>query len=161
MKDGARIDLTALLRETALDLGILALEKRIDLAYADTGQALPVVGNEIMLHELFANLIDNALRYTPEGGRVNIFAAIEGEMAQITVSDNGPGIAAASRAAMFKRFHRRLDRAGGEGSGLGLAIVHQICVAHGGTVTLGDGASGYGLAVIVRLPISASEPLKP
>lgn len=154
MKDGVRLDLAALLRETALDLGVLALEKRIDLAYVDTGRAVPVIGNEIMLHELFSNLIDNALRYTPEGGRVDIAAAVEGDMARVTITDTGPGIAPAARAAMFQRFHRRLDRGGTEGAGLGLAIVHQICVAHGGTVELGEGAGG-GLAVSVRLPVSA------
>ena len=64
MKGGVRLDLAALLRETALDLGVLALEKQIDLTYADTGRAVPVIGNEVMLRELFSNLIDNALRYT-------------------------------------------------------------------------------------------------
>jgi two-component system sensor histidine kinase TctE len=156
MKDGVRLDLAVLLRETALDLGVLALEKRIDLAYADTGRAVPVIGNEIMLHELFSNLIDNALRYTPEGGRVDIAAAVEGDMARVIITDTGPGIAPAARAAMFQRFHRRLDRGGTEGAGLGLAIVHQICVAHGGAVELGDGAGG-GLAVHVRLPVSAEQ----
>lgn len=156
MKDGARLDLAALLRETALDLGMLALGKRIDLAYADTGRAVPVVGNEIMLHELFSNLIDNALRYTPEGGRVGITATIDGAMARVTITDTGPGIAPAAREVMFQRFHRRLDRGGAEGAGLGLAIVHQICVAHGGMVELDEGVDG-GLAVSVRLPISAAQ----
>lgn len=155
MKGSVRLDLAALLRESALDLGVLALEKHIDLAYADTGRAVPVVGNEIMLRELFSNLIDNALRYTPEGGRVGIAADIESEMARVTITDTGPGIPPAAREAMFKRFHRRLDRSGAEGSGLGLAIVHQICVAHGGVVELGDGAEGHGLSVNVRLPVAA------
>lgn len=155
MKDGTRLDLAVLLRETALDLGVLALEKRIDLAYADTGLTIPVVGNEVMLHELFSNLIDNALRYTPNGGRVSIDANIEGGMVRVTIADTGPGIVAAARETMFKRFHRRLDRGGTEGSGLGLAIVYQICVAHGGTVELADGAEGLGLSVNVRLPVSA------
>jgi two-component system sensor histidine kinase TctE len=155
MKDGARLDLAVLLREAALDLGVLALEKRIDLAYADTGRAIPVVGNEIMLHELFSNLIDNALRYTPDGGQVSIAADIEDGMARVTIADTGPGIPPEAREAMFKRFHHRLDRGGAEGSGLGLAIVHQICVAHGGVVELGEGAEGHGLSVNVRLPVSA------
>ncbi|SBT08588.1 Two-component system, OmpR family, sensor histidine kinase [Candidatus Accumulibacter aalborgensis] len=155
MKGGVRLDLAALLRETALDLGVLALEKQIDLTYADTGRAVPVIGNEVMLRELFSNLIDNALRYTPDGGRVGITADIEGEMARVTVTDTGPGIAPAARATLFKRFHRRFDRSGAEGSGLGLAIVHQICLAHGGMVELGDGAEEQGLSVNVRLPVSA------
>lgn len=153
MRDGVRLDLASLLRETALDLGVLALEKRIDLAYADAGASVPVVGNEIMLHELFSNLIDNALRYTPNGGRVGIAADIDAGMARVVIDDSGPGIAPAAREAMFQRFHRRLDQRGAEGSGLGLAIVHQICVAHGGTVALGTGTDG-GLAVEVRLPLA-------
>lgn len=155
LKDGARLDLAALLRETALDLGVLALEKHIDLAYADTGRTVPVIGNEIMLHELFSNLIDNALRYTPEGGRVAIAVDSEDDLARVTITDTGPGIAPAAREAMFQRFHRRLDRAGTVGAGLGLAIAYQICVAHGGTVELDEGAAG-GLAVTVRLPVSSA-----
>lgn len=153
LRDAARIDLGVLLRETALDLGVLAVEKRIDLAYAGGNQALPVLGNEIMLRELFSNLIDNALRYTPEGGRVTIAAEATDGQATVSVADSGPGIPEPARAAMFQRFHRRLDR-GGTGSGLGLAIVHQVCQAHGGGVELADGESGAGLLVRVRLPLA-------
>jgi two-component system sensor histidine kinase TctE len=76
-------------------------------------------------------------------------------MARVTITDTGPGIAPAARATLFKRFHRQFDRSGAEGSGLGLAIVHQICLAHGGVVKLGDGADGQGLSVNVRLPVSS------
>ncbi|WP_169069265.1 sensor histidine kinase [Candidatus Accumulibacter contiguus] len=155
MNGGVRLDLAALLRETALDLGVLALEKHIDLTYTDTGRAVPVIGNEVMLRELFSNLIDNALRYTPYGGRVGIAADIEGEMARVTITDTGPGIAPAARVTLFNRFHRRFDRSGAEGSGLGLAIVRQICLAHGGMVELGNGTEGQGLSVNVRLPVSS------
>ncbi|MBI4740008.1 MAG: sensor histidine kinase [Betaproteobacteria bacterium] len=153
---GACLDLASLLQETALDLGVLALEKHIDLVYADTGRTVPVIGNGIMLHELFSNLIDNALRYTPEGGQVTIAADIGDGVARVTITDTGPGIAPDARETMFQRFHRRLDRCGTEGSGLGLAIAHQICVAHGGGLALGDGAGGRGLSVTVRLPSSAA-----
>lgn len=172
LRDGARLDLAQLVRDTALDLGLLAVDKRIDLAYEDDGEAIPVVGDEVMLRELFSNLIDNALRYTPVDERVVIRARRDGSEARVTITDTGPGIGPELRPAMFRRFHRRLDRAvgtrtrtglgsagsdgrgfaPGSGSGLGLAIVHQICVAHGGSVELLDGPDGRGLTVLVRLP---------
>ncbi len=158
MAEGVRIDLGALLRETALDLSVLAIEKRIDLGYEDGGEEVSVLGNEIMLHELFSNLIDNALRYTPREGRVRIILATLGDIAEISVADSGAGISAEVRETVFQRFHRRLDRQAGGGSGLGLAIAHQIAVVHRGSIALDDLPDGGGFVVRVRLPI-AGEPV--
>lgn len=158
MAEGVRIDLGALLRETALDLSVLAIEKRIDLAYEDGGETVLVLGNEIMLHELFSNLIDNALRYTPREGQVRIGLSTRGDTAEITVADSGAGIPAEVRDTLFQRFHRRLDRQAGGGSGLGLAIAHQIAVVHRGAITLDDLPDGGGFVVRVRLPIADEAP---
>ena len=155
VRDGARLDLATLVRETALDLGMLALEKRIDLGYEGVAAQAPVVGNEIMLHEMFANLIDNALRYTPCEGKVVVSLQCSGSQVQVEVADSGPGIPAEARVAMFQRFHRRLDRAGRSGAGLGLAIAHQIALAHGGALELDDRSDGCGLVARVSLPLCA------
>lgn len=153
LAEGSRFDLATLLRETALDLSMLALEKRIDLAFECTGGAVDIVGNEIMLHELFANLIDNALRYTPCDGMVRVSLTCADGRACVEVADSGPGIPVKAREVVFQRFHRHLDRAGGSGSGLGLAIAHQIALAHGGSLILDDGPDGRGLVARVHLPL--------
>ena len=150
IRDGVRVDLAELLRETAFDLGVLALEKEIDLAFDGAGPA-PVVGDEIMLHELFSNLIDNALRYTPPGGRVRVSVRARDGRVEAGIADGGPGIPRERRAAVFQRFHRRLDRTGAAGAGLGLAIAHQIALAHGGGIDFADAPDGF--VVRVHLPL--------
>jgi two-component system OmpR family sensor kinase len=124
-------------------------------------QPLSIEADPDALRTLLRNLIDNAVRYTPAGGRVDVTvgpaaAALGG--ARLTVSDDGPGIAPAERARVFDRFYRR---AGTEppGSGLGLAIVKAIADAHGATVQLADGPSGKGLTVSVWLPAARLAPL--
>lgn len=103
-----------------------------------------------MLRDLVDNLVDNALRYTPAGGRVTVQCRSTPEDVLFAVEDSGPGIAAEKRAQVFQRFVR-LDQHG-EGSGLGLAIVREIAAAHGARVDLAEGAGGRGLRVAVRFP---------
>ena len=101
-----------------------------------------------MLHEMVANLVDNAIRYTPPGGAVT--AAILGSASGVTlrVEDNGPGIPADQRERVFERFYRLHDDGPG-GSGLGLPIVREIAAASRADVKLSDRPSGNGLIVSV------------
>ncbi len=130
----------------------MAQAKGVDLALvrSETIRARCDAGALAML---LANLIDNALRYTPAPGAVNVAAHREGEAVVIAVEDSGPGIPPQERDRVFDRFYRR-PGASGEGSGLGLAIVRRIAERAGGTVELGQAALG-GLRVCVRLPIAA------
>lgn len=149
------VELAGLVREVALDLAPLALKKGIDLAFEDPGTTLPMEGNGPMLREMVANLIDNAIRYTPAGGHVTVsVGGWEGE-AVIAVEDDGPGIPAAERDKVFLRFYRILGHGDSQGSGLGMPIVREICLAHGGRIQLKDGADGRGLRVEVELPLEA------
>jgi signal transduction histidine kinase len=113
-------------------------------------------GDSANIATLLANLLDNALRHTPAGGRVDVAVTEEPSGVALTVTDTGPGIPVAERERVFERFHRGMnadDAAHGTGSsGLGLSIVRRIADAHGATVTLGDGAGGKGLVVRVRFP---------
>src|SRR6185437_9939730 len=131
----------------------LADARRIDLGMSEA-QAVFVRGEREAVATLIRNLVDNAVRYTPAGGRVDVSversAALPAQ-ALVRVVDNGPGIARAERERVFDRFYRRPGTRQ-PGSGLGLAIVKAIAVAHGATVELGDGADGSGLAVTVTLP---------
>ncbi len=141
--------------EIVAELVPLADAGRIDLGVA-AAQPVRIEGDPDALRTLLRNLIDNAVRYTPAGGRVDVTveavpAADAAGGARLSVSDDGPGIAPAERARVFDRFYRR---AGTEppGSGLGLAIVKAIADAHGATVQLADGPSGSGLTVSVWFP---------
>jgi signal transduction histidine kinase len=101
------------------------------------------------LRTLAGNLVDNAIRYTPAGGRVTLDAYAQPGCAVLAIEDTGPGIPAEERARVLDRFYR-LPGSGAEGSGLGLAIVKQIADAHGAAIELGEGEQGRGLRVAVR-----------
>ena len=145
------MDLTPLAREVVLDWANAALDRRIDFGYESEEEALPIAGHPILLRELFNNLIDNALRYSPGGGRVTIRLRREDQHAVFEVEDSGPGIAMHERELVFERFYRVLGSQV-DGSGLGLAIVREIATQHGATVTIGgrDPAAE---------PLAAREPL--
>ncbi|HET7168104.1 MAG TPA: HAMP domain-containing sensor histidine kinase [Candidatus Limnocylindrales bacterium] len=103
--------------------------------------------------QVVANLVGNAVKFTPRGGRVHAAVAADGDGARIDVSDTGVGIDAAELPHIFERFYRgsRANEARGSGSGLGLAIVHSIVDMHGGTVTVETGPD-RGSRFTVRLP---------
>jgi two-component system OmpR family sensor kinase len=140
------VSLVDIARAVIGDLAPLADASGIDLglAQADPTQ---VRGDPDSLATLLRNLVDNALRYTPRGGRVDV-AVLASPVPALVVSDTGPGIPVAERARAFDRFHR-LPGSSGVGSGLGLSIVKAIADASGASVTLDD-APGGGLKVSVR-----------
>lgn len=142
------LDLQALARDTTTEWVPRALARNIDLGFEDGAAATAVDGDAVLLRELLANLIDNAVRYTPAGGQVTVRVAGAGDTVCLSVEDTGPGIPPAERERVFERFHRLLgsDTAG---CGLGLAIVREIALGHGAAVTLGDGAGGRGTLVRV------------
>jgi two-component system, OmpR family, sensor kinase len=148
------VRLDELARGVVTELVPLADAGRIDLGVA-AAQPATVSGDAEALRTLLRNLVDNAVRYTPPGGRVDVTVESATGQPRITVTDDGPGIPPEEHARVFDRFYRR---AGTEppGSGLGLAIVKAIADAHGATVSLADGPSGKGLAVSVSFPTQQS-----
>ncbi len=116
---------------------------------------IPLSADDGLLHQLVANLIDNAVRYTREGGTVTVSVTADRSEAIVAVADTGPGIAPADRERVFDRFVR-LDpaRARASGAGLGLPIARWVAEQHGGTLTLEPG--GAGCVFVVRLPMNAS-----
>jgi two-component system OmpR family sensor kinase len=115
-----------------------------------------VMGDEASLHTLFANLLDNALRYTPAGGAVTVALQQQGATLVVGIEDSGPGIPAQERQRVFDRFYRRAG-VEPEGSGLGLAIVKAIADRHGFKVSLDSAAAG-GLSVRIEAPAAAPTP---
>ena len=142
--------LDGLIKQVVADFSAQADAHDIDLGVG-TCMPLNLVGQEAGLRMLLGNLIDNALRYTPTGGRVDVELARENDHAIICVNDNGPGIPPEERERVFERFYRV---AGSDvpGSGLGLSIVRQVALLHGGGVELTTSPSG-GLAARVSLPL--------
>ena len=113
--------------------------------------ALEASVDPVRVREILGNLVGNALRHTPAGGRVTVDVGTDDAELLLTVADTGEGIAPADLDRVFDRFHRRADSGG---SGLGLAIVRDLAGAHGGSVAAAsDGVPGHGATFVVRLPL--------
>jgi two-component system sensor histidine kinase QseC len=118
------------------------------------GDGVTLTGDEVLLETLLQNLLDNAGKYTPAGGEIEVFAGRVGEFARLQVCDSGPGIPDSERDRVFERFYRAAGEGDSEaiGSGLGLAIVQHIVQLHNAHIELGDSSLG-GLSVTVDFPI--------
>jgi len=106
------------------------------------------------LMTVFSNLLDNAIKYSPEGPRISIRVALRVRSVDVFVKDSGIGISGADLKRVFKRFYRSHDKAApaAKGTGLGLAIVRSIIERHGGRVTADSAGPGKGTTFMVRLP---------
>jgi len=138
------------------DLRPLARERAVEVSASDSSGGATVNGTEDALRILFSNLVDNAIRYTPAGGRVNAATALDGDSVEVSVEDTGPGIPEAERERVFDRFYRG-QTAGDSGTGLGLAIAAQVAEMHRGRIALESGSAG-GLRVRVRFPRHSTAP---
>lgn len=150
-----RLPVPSLLDEATTLIHSRAREKGVDVALESAQGLPPVAGDPDRLVQVLANLLSNAVRHTPEGGRI-ILSAAKGEdgWVVIAVSDTGPGIPPEDLPHLFDRFWRR-DHADTQGAGLGLAIVKGIVEAHGGEVQV-DSRPGEGATFRVLLPVWTS-----
>ena len=142
------VDLRAIAQLALADVAPAAQARRMDVGLLESN-ATTVPGNAEALRMLVRNLLDNAIKYTPLGGQVDLQVRTEGDHAVLTVEDSGPGIAPEHRARVMQRFVRETSD-GAPGSGLGLAIVQAIAQAHGATVALDASPRLGGLRVTVR-----------
>jgi two-component system OmpR family sensor kinase len=183
------VPLTDIVREVVAELVPFADAKHIDLGISNSESAI-VLGDPDALRTLTRNLVDNAVRYTPDGGRVDVFvehgppntalqtwservgatmpvqttppAQKPAPRVVLRVVDNGPGIPPEERTRVLDRFYRQPGTSP-PGSGLGMAIVKAIADTHGATLKLDTGPIGNGLAVSVLFPATppaVSEPIK-
>jgi heavy metal sensor kinase len=151
-----RFDLAQLAASTADQMYLLAEDKRIDLTCA-AGRPVWVAGDRARLKQVIVNLLDNAIKYTPEGGAVTITVNSLDSRAVLEVADNGVGIPSESLPRIFDRFFR-VDKARSRelgGAGLGLSIVRSICSAHHGRVEVSS-APGQGSRFRVELPLTGA-----
>lgn len=148
------LDLDAFALETCMEWVPLALRRAVDLGFDASGGRVMIAGDRDRLKEMLNNLLDNAVRYSREGGRVTVAVRRSANGgAALLVSDDGPSIPVKERDRIFERFHRLLG-ADQEGSGLGLAIVSEIAALHGASITLEDDVDGLGNTFAVHFPVS-------
>jgi signal transduction histidine kinase len=148
----APVNLVDIVRLTLDHMSLLAEEKDISLRFSP-GPPTYVSGDTMRLKQIVVNLVDNAINYTPDGGKVIISVAAEGQLAILKVTDTGIGIPAASLPLVFDRFYRAdqaRSRVSG-GTGLGLSIVRAICSVHGGAAFI-ESIEGKGTTVRIELP---------
>ena len=152
---GSPVPLSAVAGQVGLELALSAVQKGIDLGLdVVDGEDTTVQGDALLLHELVANLADNAIRYTPAGGKVLLRVGRRADEVLLEVLDSGPGIAPEEHDKVFTPFYRAQAtlEANPGGTGLGLAIVRDIAAMHGAVLALGQGENGRGLNVNVRFP---------
>ena len=155
-----RFDLAELVATTADQMSLLAEDKHITVV-CDCAERVMVEGDQARLKQVVVNLLDNAIKYTPEGGRVRLEISHEDGNAILDVVDDGIGIPPEALPHVFKRFFRvdgsRSRERGAGGAGLGLSIVKSICDAHGARVEVSS-TPGQGSQFRVRQPLAA-EPI--
>lgn len=151
-REACRVE--ALINEAIGGLQLSAANKRLALT-VDLPRGLPPIsGDPVLLRQAVANLVDNAIKYTPEGGRVKIRGEVKDGNLIIAVRDTGVGIAQADQVRLFEKFYRVRQRetVGVKGSGLGLAIVKSIAERHGGRVWV-ESQLGQGSTFFVAVPV--------
>jgi two-component system OmpR family sensor kinase len=153
-------DLAAIAADAAAEVAPMAGDRRLEV---ENGQSLHIFGNPDELHRLVLNLLENAVRHTPPGTRIELRLASDDDTATVEVSDDGPGIPEPEREHIFDRFVRGsgpADTAGGSGTGLGLAIVRAVARSHGGEVQASRSAGGGALlrVTLPREPTAAGVP---
>lgn len=151
--DIEEFDLAELAREQTFEMLVLARAKSIDLGF-EGDMPVPVRGEAVLLRELVANLVHNAISYTPPGGQVTVRVALCEGRPQLCVIDNGPGIPIDERPKVFERFYRG-SATSEHGTGLGLAITKEICDRHRIEISIGDGPEGKGLHIQLLWPVEA------
>jgi len=151
------VDLREPVAEAFRTLAPVADNEQLELKAEVPDTAVPIRGDAETLRELAENLVGNAIKYTPRGGKVRVRLAVEGALAVLEVEDTGIGIAPEHQGRVFERFYR-VDKARSRqlgGTGLGLSIVKHVALAHGGNVSLRS-APGEGSTFRVQFPLDGN-----
>jgi two-component system sensor histidine kinase TctE len=143
------VELKAMVEGVADEWVHRALQRDLDLGF--DLQAVNVRGDEFLLREALANLLHNAIEYSPRGARITVRTGMREGRPALEVEDEGPGIPAAERERVLDRFYR-VPGTAGTGSGLGLAIVREIAAGHDATIAIEDGQEGKGCRVGITFP---------
>lgn len=150
------IDLADLARRAAGLLGVKAADRSIAIVAPAVGESVPAIGEFRRALQIIVNLLNNAIRYSPEGSTIWLRAEVEGPLAQLVVADQGRGIAAEDQQRIFDKFER-LGRDDAAGSGLGLYISRRLARAMNGDLVV-DSAPGQGARFVLTLPVGTIIP---
>jgi len=142
------VNLNQVAQQVTTDMVPTAIKKGLDLGFEADSQNMMILGDSKRLKEMLYNLVDNAVLYTPAGGKVTVKIQREAGEIVLSVIDNGPGISKDEREKVFERFHRIMG-SGHEGSGLGLAIVMEIVQLHQANIEISDEPLKKGLNIQV------------
>jgi signal transduction histidine kinase len=154
----ARVDLGPLLFDLS-ELYTAAAEENGQALEHDIPPILPAFGDRDMLQQAVANLLDNALKFSPPGSTIRLSAGIVRGLLEISVADQGPGIPPDDRQRATERFFRGESARSTPGSGLGLSLVQAVAVLHGGTLRLEDNQPGLRAVIALPALTSADAPL--
>lgn len=144
------VDMAELLADIVEDARFEAEARQVVIAY-DAGDMAEIRGNSELLHRAIENVLRNAVRYSPAGGRVGVAAGKRGQVFQVRIEDQGPGVEADELEAIFSPFFRGRAARPGDGHGLGLAIARRVMRVIGGRILASRGAAG-GLVVEIEIP---------
>jgi signal transduction histidine kinase len=151
-----KADISAIMRDILDDMEILAHQKGIEIDFvSQEGIILPIDKDQIM--RSFINILENAIKYTPEKGRVSVEVIRENAYAIITISDTGIGIPEQDLPHIFDRFYQVDSSRSSAGFGLGLSIALSIIEAHGGSITV-ESTPKQGTTFLISLPMVGIAP---
>jgi PAS domain S-box-containing protein len=163
--DHRPVDLNDVIRQSLETLAGRVAERRQDIVVNHAPGPVTVLGDAVRIGQMVTNLVDNALKYTPAGGRITITVRAEDAEALLSVHDTGVGIGAELLPLIFEPFYQRSVKHSNGGLGLGLTLVKRLAERHGGTVSARSDGVGRGAEFIVRLPLvharAAVEPPPP
>jgi signal transduction histidine kinase len=144
------VEISSILGEVVEFFQPLAADAGVQLSLQPADPVV-VPGDPSWLHQLFANLLHNAVKYTPDGGRIEVAVVPDKEWVEVIVRDTGVGIDPEQASKVFEPFHRVAARPEAPGVGLGLPLAREIARAHGGEISL-ESVPGSGSSFTVRLP---------
>ena len=158
----SHVDLHQVLRSALELIEPTARARRLQLGATIPGTACWLIGDSARLLQVFSNLLSNACRYTPEGGRIDVQVESDATMVRVDVIDTGVGIEPSMQERVFELFEqgdKSLER-GNTGLGIGLTLARQLVLLHGGSISVASDGIGRGSTFTVRLPISGSAPVQ-
>jgi signal transduction histidine kinase len=145
-------ELEAVVEDAIATVTQLAAEAEVDLIWTETTPAV-VMGDRKRLQQVVCNLLTNAIKFTPAGGRVEVRLSLVTQSAEIHVSDTGIGITANFLPHVFEQFRQAEEKTSAKGLGSGLAIAQHLVELHNGTIQAQSAGTGQGATFTVRLPL--------